>query len=150
MSTFDPSTFLDATISEPSVRQPPLSPGDYHATITDVKPRQWSKKDDPSVTGIALDVTMKIEKDTNPGMPTGITQTTVTQGIMLNLTEGGAIDNAPGKNSTLRRYREALDMNKAGDVFSPRNMIGRNLKVKIKHRMYEGEAYNEVDSVSAP
>ena len=54
----------------------------------------------------------------------------------------------PGKNGKLRRYRESLDMNTPGVPFSLRQMIGRQIRVKIKHEPYEGEMYDRVDSVA--
>ncbi len=67
---------------------------------------------------------------------------------MLDLNESGSIDWGKGRNGALRRWREALDMNKPGEAFSIRQMVGRPILVKIKHRSYQGELYEEVDSVS--
>lgn len=146
-SMFDPAIFLDATITEPSIKRPPLPAGAvFTATIGDVKPRTWQGKEDKTKSGVVVDVPLKIDCSTiGGGMPPEIT---LTDGIMLDINDAGAIDNAPGKNAKLRRYRESLDMNKSGDVFSFRMMTGRMIKVKIKHRMYEGETYDEVDSVA--
>ena len=142
MSQFDPQSFLDATITEVSAKRQPLPAGqDFVGTIKDVKPRAWQGKKDPSQSGIAMDVQIEIPQDSGPAV-------LLTDGIMLDTTEGGAIDLAPGRNGKLRRYREALDMNTAGQAFSFRAMIGRLIKVKIKHEVYEGEVYDRVDGVA--
>lgn len=151
-STFDPQSFLDASISEPSIKRPPLPAGsDFTGIITDIIPRPWVGKKDPSKSGIAMDVKIDIDLSGYPNEKAalgGIEKITLQDGIMLDTTPSGSIDNGPGKNAKLRRYREAVDMNKPGDVFSFRAMIGRPIKVKIKHEAYEGEMYDKVDSVA--
>ena len=153
MSQFDPQVFLDATISEPSVKRPPLpAMSDFIGIIGEVKARAWQGKKDPTQSGIAMDVPVEIDLSAYPEVmkTLGIPKVTLNDSIMLDLTEGGTIDNAPGKNGKLRRYREALNMNKPGDTFSFRAMQGRPVLVKIKHRTYEGDIYDEVDSVAKP
>ena len=39
-------------------------------------------------------------------------------------------------------------MNTAGQAFSFRAMIGRLIKVKIAHEIYEGEVYDRVGAVA--
>ena len=53
-----------------------------------------------------------------------------------------------GKNGGLRRWRDATGCNNPGETFSARQMSGRQVLVKVKHRVYQGEAYDEVDSVA--
>ena len=147
MSNFDPSTFLDVTLTVPTEKRPPIPVGDYQALITEVKSRAWNSKDG-SKSGIALDAVLEIQ------LPSAVAELVkqltikINDSIMLDLTEAGSIDNSPGKNSKLRRYRDALDMNKPGDSFSPRMMTGRFIGVKIKHDPYEGEIYERVEAVS--
>jgi|SRR5271169_4401344 len=151
MSNFDLEKFLDATITEPTVKRPPIPAGtDLVGTIGEVKSRAWQGKKDPTQSGIAMDVPIEIDLTSHPDIQkkVGADRVLLTDGIMLDLTDGGAIDNAPGKNGKLRRYREALNMNKPGDVFSFRNMQGRQIRVKIKHETYEGDVYDKVDSVA--
>lgn len=150
MSTFDPSTFLDATITEANTKRSPIPAGvDVAAVIGEPKSRSWNSKDGTK-SGIAIDVPLEIDLTAYPDLQkaVGIPKVTISDSIMLDLTESGGIDNAPGKNGKLRRYREALGMNNPGQPFSFRMMQGRMLKVKIKHRTYEGELYDEVDSVA--
>lgn len=154
MSAFDPATYLDATISEPSTRRPPLPAGrEFIGTIGEVKSRTGSSPD--KKTGqmrewVALDIPVEIDLSSEPELAQvqGTTKVTLTDSMFLDLTSGNTIDNAPGKNNKLRRYREAIDMNKAGDTFSPRRMQGRPIRVKIKHDPYEGEVYDKIDAVA--
>jgi len=148
MSSFDPNAFLDATITEPTVKRSPLPAGqDFVGTIGAVKMRTWQGKADPTKSGIVADVPIVIDLSAYPDQKSTAT-VTLTDGIMLDLTDGGMIDNGKGKNGKLRRYREALDMNKPGDTFSFRAMEGRLIKVKISHRTYEGDIFDQVDSVA--
>jgi hypothetical protein len=149
MSNFDPSTFIDATITEPSTKRNPIPAGlDVTAVIGEPKARTWTGKADPSKSGIVVDVPLEVDLTQYPDIQIGATKVTLTDGIMLDTTAAGGIDNSPGKNGKLRRYREALGMNEAGQAFSFRAMQGRLIKVKISHRTYEGEIFDQVDSVA--
>jgi hypothetical protein len=152
MSNFDPSMFLDATITEASVKRLPLPAGmDFVGTIDNVESRAWTSSKDPSKSGIVIDATISIDLNAYPDVKAavgGADKVTMKDGIMLDLTPGGTIDTAPGKNGKLRRYREALGMNTPGEAFSFRAMTGRQIKVKIKHEPYEGEIYDKIDSVA--
>lgn len=150
MSMFNPDTFLDATIEAPTEKRPPLPAGDYTAVIGEVKSRAWQGKKDPTKSGIAWDIPLTLEIPADVQTQLGLTQPTITltDSIMLDLTEAGTIDNSPGKNRGLRNYREALDMNKAGDVFSARKMTGQAVRVKVKHELYEDQIMERVGGVA--
>jgi hypothetical protein len=149
MSSFDPATFLDAIITEVSEKRQPLPAGDYTAIISDISSRAWTGKADTSKSGIALDVafTIEVPADLQASLPCGATIPNK-DSIMFDLTPGGTIDMTPGKNRRLRLYREALDMNKAGEPFSPRAMIGKPIRVKISHELYNDEIQERVSSVT--
>jgi hypothetical protein len=149
MSNFDPSQFLDATTTEASTARPPIPAGtELIGTILDINSVTWQGKQDPSKSGIRLDVKIQCdipqELQAN-GQPPSLQ---FTDGIMLDITAAGAMDMSPGKNGKLRRYREALGMNVPGQAFAPRQMIGRAIRVKIKNEPYEGNIYDRVDSVA--
>lgn len=152
MSAFSPEAFLDATITEPTVKRPPLPVEfDYTAVIGQITSREWTGKADPTKSGIALDIPLTLEIPAEVQASLGLSMSTIQMkdSIMLDLTPNGMIDNSPGKNRRLRVYREALDMNKPGDVFSPRKMEGQAVKVKIVHKMWEGEIVENVGGVTA-
>ncbi len=150
MSQFDPASFLDATITEPTVKRPPLPVGDYTAVIGEVTARAWQGKADPSKSGIAWDVPLTLEVPAEIQADLGMTQATITlkDSIMIDLTAGGTIDNGIAKNGGLRRYREACDLNKPGDSFSARAMTGRVVKVKITHEIYQDAPVERVAGVT--
>lgn len=149
-SAFDPSLFLDASISEPTVKRPPLPVGDYLGVIGEVTARAWTGKKDPTKSGIAWDVPLTIEVPADVQVALGLTQGTLQfkDSIMLDITAGGALDNAPGRNGGLRRYREACDLNKPGDSFSARQMTGKVVKVKITHELYNDEPVERISGVA--
>jgi hypothetical protein len=147
MSNFDPTAFLDATITEVSVKRLPLPAGqDFVGIVGDIKGRNWTSRDGTK-SGVAMDVPVTIDCSAYPELNSQA-KVTLQDSIMLDVTEAGGIDLAPGKNTKLRRYREALGMNVAGEPFSFRAMTGRMIKVKIKHDPYEGEIYDKIDSVA--
>ena len=154
MSDFDPATFLDATTTEALVKRPPIPANSVLVgTITEITSRAWtSNKPDAKVkSGTAIDLKVEVDLTSYPEIHkiVGADKVILTPGIMIDAKEDGrSIDWGPGKNGALRRYREALDMNKPGEPFSIRQMQGRQLLVKIKHREYQGEFYDEVDSVA--
>jgi hypothetical protein len=150
-SSFDPSVFLDAQTTEALVRRPPLPAGqDFQATISKLSMREWQGKEDPTQSGIALDLTLEIDLNSYPDVKkvVGADKVSIVDGFILNTNEGGMIDWSVGKNSKLRRYREALDMNTAGQPFSIRMMEGRTVRAKIKHEPYQGEIFDKIDSVA--
>jgi hypothetical protein len=146
VSIFNPEQFLDATTTESLVRRPPIPAGtELLGVITDIKPRVWQGKKDPSQSGVVMDV--QIELDTS-GVKDQPPKVTLTDGIMLDVTAQGSIDYSPGHNAKLRRYREALGMNVAGQPFSFRMMLGRPIRVSISHRVVEGETYDQINGVA--
>ena len=148
VSSFDPSLFLDATLDTPTERRNPLPVDEYVAVIGEISSRTWASKDG-SKSGIALDVPLLIETpaalQSDLNLPANLT---VRDSIMLDLTPAGGIDNSQGKNSRLRLYREACDMNKPGDVFAPRKMQGTAVKVRIRHEPYQDMIQEKVAAVS--
>jgi hypothetical protein len=149
MSIFDPTKLLDDTTNQALTKRPPLTPGDYLGTIGEPQMQTWqSNKPDAKVkAGVKINLPIEIEKAANPDMSSyPQDKVTLVPGIMLDLTEGGLIDWSQGKNGSLRRYREALGMNNPGESFSVRQMQGRQIRVRVKHREYEGEFYDEVES----
>ena len=155
ISQFDPATFLDATTTEAATRRPPLpvdnpaSPDTlYTGVIQEPKMRTWQGKKDPSQSGLAIDIPVLIDV---PGqlqdqlkLPA---QIQLTAGGFVDLTAQGLMDWSPGKNSTLRRYREATGLNVAGQTFSPRMLQGKVVKVKITHELYNGDIMDKIGNV---
>ena len=145
---FDPQSFLDAQMETPLEKRPPLPEGDYTAMIGEIKSRAWQGKADPSKSGIAWDIALVVQIPMDLQDSLGRPELTITDSTFIDITESGMIDSGPGKNRKLRAYREALDMNKVGDVFSARKMTGGIVKVKVKHDIYEGEPQERISGVA--
>jgi hypothetical protein len=159
MSThFDPAAFLDLPVDEVQVKRPPIAAGDYTAVIENVEAKAWQSKDKYDEAGqlkagIKYEVTLNIEIPAAEAERVGLTLPLLkkTDSIMLELNAGGQIDTAPGKNAALRKYRDALDMNKPGQPFVARAMIGQALRVKISHDEWprgSGELVEQVSGVA--
>ena len=151
MSQFDPNTFLEMTTQESnSTVQTPVPVGEYVAFVEKVEARQWTKKDDPSVAGMAIDITWNID-DANVKALLERDKVTVKQGIMLDMTESGGLDMGKGKNVQLGRLREALGLNQPGQPFGFRMMEGRPARIAVGHRPDPKNAemiYAEVKAVA--
>jgi len=160
MSIFDPQALLNASIDAPMTKRNLLPAGqDYIGEIGEPKMRRWTKKDDPSVTGVACDLTIEVKpEELTPAQKEQLGsfdgKLIFRDSIMIDLTPEGAIDTAAGKNGKLRQYREALDMNKQGDSFSFLMLQGRRIRFKMKHNtnpdFNNGEATEQVGAVAKP
>ena len=152
MSTFDPASFIDLPVDAPFEKRPPLPVGDYVATIKEITARAWSSNKDPSnpKSGMAYDVALTIEvpEATATLLKLATPTLTLKDSIMLDLTDQGALDTAPGRNRALRNYREALELNKAGETFRASMMAGRLLKVRVSHEIYQDAPVERVSGVS--
>lgn len=130
---FDASQFLDSQFNESNdTVSIPCPVGEYTAMAEKVDCRQWSKKDDPTVTGVTLDIQWKIE-DENVKALLGRDSIIVKQGIMLDLNQSGGLDMSKGRNIQLGRLRAALDLNTPGSPFSFNMIPGRMAKVSVQH-----------------
>lgn len=150
MSIFDPNALLDATLDTPTEKRPPLPVGDYTAIVGEVTAAQWQSSKDASKSGVKWNVplTIQIPADVKESLGLSVDTITLTDSIMLDLTPQGALDNSVGKNSRLRMYREALDLNKPGDTFSARKMQGQVILIRIEHREYQGQLMENVGKVA--
>jgi hypothetical protein len=143
MSNFDPASFLFATTEEASSTQSvPVPVGEYPAIITKVDARPWNSKDGTK-SGLALDIIYELDDDALKTL-LDRQKITVKQGIMLDMTDNGGLDNGKGKNVTLGRLREAVNQNTPGKPWSPSMLEGQICKVAVKHRVVEDNIYSEV------
>lgn len=147
-ANFNPEQFLDMQVTDAnSTKLTPVPEGEYLAVIDSVKARPWQKKDDPSVAGMALDIVWSIDDAT---LKATLDRETikVKQGVMLDLAASGGLDMGKGKNVTLGRLREAVDLNAPGQPFSFNMLPGRAAKVSVKHRIDGENIYDEVKAVA--
>ena len=136
MQAFDPLAFVNLETTEVASRRPPIQVGDYTATVGKPLASQWVKEEK---SGIRLTIPLRIEVPPDQKDTLRVDQIQLTDSVFIDATDNGSMDWSPGKNGGLRRYREALDMNKAGESFSVARMEGRMLKVKVTHEIYNGE-----------
>lgn len=146
---FDAQSFLDMSVTESnSTEFVPVPEGDYTGVAEKVDVRQWTKKDDPSVSGLTLEVQWKIDATQELKELLGRDSIIVKQGVMLDLTDAGGLDMGKGRNVQLGKLRAALDLNNPGQAFSFTQIVGRIAKVQVKQRVHEGAVYAEVKSVA--
>lgn len=150
MARFDPATYLDASMQEPSQQLPPLpvgnpdSPQDglYLATIGEVKCEPWESTKAEAKVKSGLRYVIPLEFQIGPKLGEALggfkgDKLNKQDTVMLRLTESGMIDNAPGANPGVFAYREAVDLNKKGDTFNVRMLQGRMIRVQVTHDVYQ-------------
>lgn len=161
MSTmnFDPTAYLEMSIDTPMEKRPPAPAGVYFpAEITGLSVAQWRSKDkvDESTgnlkEGIRFDITLKVQFPADAKQQYGLTYSdlTITDGVMIDRNASGGIDTTPGKNNGLRKYREACDLNRPGEVFKPLQLVGRSVMVKFRHEEYQGNLQEKISDVIRP
>lgn len=152
MSAFDPQSFLDAQTSEVNERRPPLpvenpaSPDGLYTAIIGEPTTKTGEKDGKPWVSILVPLQIEVPQQLQEDLKLQ-PQLTLTDRVFVDLTPAGTIDNAPGRNRGQRNYREALDLNKPGDVWAWRKAQGGVVKVKIQHDMYEGNVQERIGGV---
>lgn len=145
---FNPDQFLDQQFTESnSTETIPVPAGEYMAVVEDVKCRQWQSKKDPSNSGLTLDVKWLIDSPEVKEL-LGRDKVTVTQGIMLDLTESGTLDMGKGRNVGLGRLREALNLNVPGEPFSFSMLPGRVATITVSHRIDGDRIFTDIKGVA--
>ncbi len=145
-SVFDPTAFIDAAVTEAmDTKTVPVPVGEYQAIVESIKTRTWVSKDDPTKSGVALDVQWEV-LDENVKALLGRDKVTVKQGVMLDTT-AGRLDLGKGKNISLGRLRSALGLNNPGEAFSLSMLTGRMGMVTVSHRVDGEDIYAEVRKV---
>jgi len=150
MGTFDPSSFLDLTVTDVnSTVSTPCPEGEYTAVAQEPIIRQWTSKDGTK-SGIAVDINWEIDASGYPNVKeaTGRDKAIVRQGLMLDTNAAGGLDTGKGMNVGLGKLREALGLNVAGKPFSFRMIAGQVAKVSVKHRVDGEQIYADVKGVA--
>lgn len=160
-SGFDPNLFLDAQVAEVNIKRPPLpvhnpaaEDGLYTALIGEVKmdsgvvSKEGERKGSvwlSAIIPLQIEVPQQVQDQLGLKLDKGTI--TLTDRAMIDLTPQNTIDNSPGRNRRQRQYRDALDLNKPGDVWSWRKATGQVVKVKIDHEMYLGEIQERIGTI---
>lgn len=150
---FDPNTFLDMPVEGTNdTVVVPCPVGEYLAVVEKVDARSWTKRDDPSQGGIALDIFWNIEDQAVKDLLER-DKIVVKQGLMLDISESGGLDMGKGKNIGLGRLREALGLNVPGQAFSFNQLPGQMGRVSVSHRSDKNDPsiiFAEIRSVAKP
>jgi hypothetical protein len=148
-SVFDPKTFASMTFTDSnSTESVPVPVGEWPATIDKQEIVAWAKKDDPSKSGLKLNLSLAID-DPAVAQLTGRPKNLVRYELMLDLTPEGGLDFGKGMNVRLGRLREALGLNKPGQPFSFDMLVGHALKASIKHEEYKGQLTAQCSGVAS-
>lgn len=155
-SVFDPSAFLDAQQTEINEKRPLLpteNPDDenglYTAIIGEIETASGviGKGDRTGQPWISMVVPLKLQIPPvlqSLGLPPELT---FTDRAFLELTPQGGIDNGKGKNRQQKAYRDATDNNVAGQPFAWRMLVGKVVKVKLNHELYNDEIRERIGQV---
>lgn len=158
-SAFNPEAFLSTNMDKPLEKRdalptsnPEASDGCYIGVVRDVKSRVWEGKTEKTAgrSGVAVDVTLDVDVPASLQTTQGGPKRVLSDSIMLDLTEAGQIDSGKGKNSRLRMYREATNLNNPGDSFSFLKMVGRPIKFKLEHEMWNDTVQERIKQVLRP
>lgn len=146
-SVFDPSSFLDATVTDAmDTKLIPVPAGEYPAIVDKCEISQW-RSEAKGTSGLKAAITWAID-DPSVATVTGREKNTVRQDIMLDTTPAGTLDVSRGKNVQLGRLRDAVGLNLPGQPFSFRMLEGKPAKITVSHREHEGNLYAEVKGVT--
>jgi hypothetical protein len=148
---FDVDNFLNQTVNtsnDTSLINPPdnMSGDGYMILAGKVDCRTWQKRDDPSVSGLALDIQWEIQDEAVKSF-CGRDKIICKQGIMLDLTDSGELDMGKGKNVGLGKLREALGLNTPGEPFSFSMITGRLAKGFVQHEVKREEIFVKIKKV---
>lgn len=150
-SQFNPDEFFDSTTTEALTRRPPIPAGDYIATIGDKFTIKSGTSDKTQRDWTAMNIPLEIDLDGYPEAKAkaNVDKVTLFHFVSLDLVPGTKnVDYGPGKNRGMRQYREATNLNIPGNPFSPRMLVGRQVKVKVVHEDYQGEIQERVNAIS--
>lgn len=153
MSMFDPNLLLNSAIDgELATRRDPLPAGETTGQIVKVETAtgiSGPKSSNPGKPWYKLNVTIEMNDPAYLARATR-EKATITYGVMLDLTEQGAVAMGPNKNVQLGKLRAATGTNQPGK--SLQDMNGRFIRLVIGHRPDDNDAsivYDEVKTVAA-
>lgn len=141
-SAFDPEAFNNTTFNDANSTRFPVVPEGEYAAI--VKKKDWRTTEKGS---LILDIHWAID-DQGVKDSTGLAEPTARMSIFIDRTPTGGLDFSEGKNVKLGKLREALGLNQPGQPFSFNMIDGKPARVKVKHRLVDGETFTDVKDVT--
>jgi hypothetical protein len=142
---FDTDSLLNSTFSDANATTyEPCPEGEYPAAVDTFKPRTFKNRDGEE--SVVLDIfwlpQLSAEQEQALGRKPKVKQT-----LFLDTTPSGGLDMGKGKNIGLGRLREALGQNQPGKPWNFGMLMGGTAVVKVQHRMYEGNIFDEIKEV---
>lgn len=156
-SAFDPNVFLDAQQTEANTKRPPLpteNPEDdaglYLAVIGEITADSGTlgKGDRAGQPWASMVIPLRIQVPSPLQQTQGFApEVTISDRAFLDLTPSGGLDNGPGKNRSQKKYRDATGTNNPGEPFAWRMLVGRTIRVKLAHELYNDEVQERIAGV---
>lgn len=152
---FDVNAFLDDSTNESAIARPPIDAQEYISTIKDVEFKEWrsTKKINPDTgeywEGVNCNITHTLDLPGDIAEKCGFEKPTfqLTHRVSVDR-KGNALDWSRGKNNGLRAYRDATDLNVAGQTFNPRMLIGRTVRVRVGHEVFNDRPIEKIVGVA--
>lgn len=156
---FDPSVFMSATTTEANTRRPPIPAGTV--LVGTIGEPKWSQSEGKQEKNLGvvytwLELPIELDLTQNPTVLARVFGDGASEGKVTLVwktsidvaKDGQGFDMGTGKNNGLRQLRTALDMNTPGQPFSVPMVQGRPVRVVIGARTYEGEVYDQINSLA--
>ncbi len=151
-SAFNPTAFLDATQTEVNEERPRIPADFYPAVIgeidpTKIKSGRYEKGDRVGQPWMNMPVPIKLQLPAEVqalGLPA---EFQLTDNVFIDLNASGGVDNTKGKNTRQLDYRKATGTNNPGEPFAWRMLIGRPIKVQVKHEFYNDKIIERVGAI---
>lgn len=152
-SSFDPAAFLQSTTTEVNEEREKIPVGWYTAQIGEIdsknaKSGTIGKGDRLGDPWLMIRVPLKLQLPAEvqaKGLPA---EFQLTDSVFIDLTPQGSVDNSKGKNPRQRIYRDAAGLNKPGEPFSWQMLMGRPVKVEVKHKVLpDGRIIEEIGNI---
>ena len=149
MSIFNPADFMNQSFEGANSTKRELHPvGEFQAVIEKIEARPWQSKNDPTKSGVTLEVYWSMQ-DASALASIDMEKLTLRQGVMLDFNETGGLDMGKGKNVGLGRLRAAVGLNEPGVAFQFPQLIGRMAKVSVRHEVDKEDPEKIYDRVTA-
>lgn len=151
---FDPESFLSQKVGEKlDTVIIPCPPGNYVGLISKIDIRSWVKKDDPTISGVNLDVLVRLNSST-PGNEAileecGVEEIVVKGGIRLDINdEGTGLAKGKGKNVPLGKLLEAVGLNNGDSELN--DLLNQLVLVKVVQEVVDDELYAKITKFASP
>lgn len=152
---FDVNAFLDDSTDQQAQARPPIDAREYISTIRDIEFKEWQSKEkiNPRTgelyEGVNCNIAHTLDVPADIAEKCGLETPTLQLIHRVSVDrKGNALDWSRGKNNGLRAYRDATDLNVAGQTFNPRMLIGRTVRVRVGHEIFNDRPVEKIVGVA--